>query len=81
MAGLRPRYSAAVGVVKAPGRALALVGGGIALCLALVWLSGRWLAELLFEFEPTDPLSFAVAPLLLLGVAVLASAVPARRAA
>ncbi len=36
---------------------------------------------MLFGVEPLDPLSFLVAPLLLLGVALLASVVPARRAA
>ena len=48
------------------------VGGALA--------SGRVLDSLLFEIGPTDPASFGTATVLLLGIAVLASFVPARRA-
>jgi predicted permease len=52
---------------------LALGGGG-----ALI--VSRWMAVLLFEVTPADPLAFAGATLLLLVVAVFASLLPARRA-
>jgi ABC-type antimicrobial peptide transport system permease subunit len=41
----------------------------------------RVLSKLLFGVGPRDPLSFATVALVLLGVAVAASYVPARRAA
>jgi predicted permease len=54
------------------GLVIGLVG---ALCLS------RYMRSLLFEVPPTDPLSFAGVFSLLLGVALIASWVPARRAA
>jgi ABC-type antimicrobial peptide transport system permease subunit len=44
-------------------------------------LLGRVLQALLYEIQATDILSFVVASLILLGVAIIASFVPARRAA
>ena len=41
----------------------------------------RYLATLLFDMEPTDPLAYVAVTLLLLGVAIVASYLPARRAA
>jgi putative ABC transport system permease protein len=41
----------------------------------------RVMTGLLFEVKPTDPLTFGGVPLLLLGIALLASWLPARRAA
>ena len=52
----------------------ALLGGGAA------FASGRLLDSLLFEIGPTDSGSFGTATVLLLGIALLASYVPARRA-
>jgi putative ABC transport system permease protein len=65
-------------MVVAEGGRIALVGtiiGGVA---ALA--SGRVLSTLLFEVEPTDPIVFIGVGLSLIGVAVLACLVPARRA-
>jgi len=41
----------------------------------------RLLDALLYGVGPRDPLAFALTPILLLGVALLASWIPARRAA
>jgi putative ABC transport system permease protein len=61
------------------GTALAL--SGIAIGLASAFLLARLIAALLFETSTADPPTFSLVPLLLLAVAVLASYVPARRAA
>jgi ABC-type antimicrobial peptide transport system permease subunit len=55
---------------------LGLVVGGVAALLLT-----RYLRSQLFGLEPTDPLSFALASLVLLVVAAGACLVPARRAA
>jgi putative ABC transport system permease protein len=71
-----------------PGRILRLiVGGGAGLVLAgaaigvasALALSGV-LKSLLFGISPRDPLSFILAPLLLIAVALIAAYLPARRA-
>jgi ABC-type lipoprotein release transport system permease subunit len=40
----------------------------------------RFLQTLLFEIEPTDPITFGVLTALLVSVALLACLIPARRA-
>ncbi len=60
------------------GLALALTGIPVGLLLAF-WLS-RYVASLLFGVPAVDPVTFAAVPLLLFGVACLASWIPARRA-
>jgi putative ABC transport system permease protein len=52
-----------------------LIGGAIALA------AGRWVRPLLFEVSPRDPLVFGGVAAALLAVAVVASAIPAVRAA
>ncbi|MBA0088366.1 MAG: ABC transporter permease [Acidobacteria bacterium Pan2503] len=49
---------------------------GVAASLALT----RFLARMLFEVKPTDPMTFALVVALLVSVAVLACSIPARRA-
>jgi ABC-type lipoprotein release transport system permease subunit len=42
--------------------------------------SARWLESLLFEVQARDPIVFVTVSLLMIGVALLASYLPARRA-
>ena len=57
------------------------VAAGLALGLALAVSLARYLSSVLYQVRPRDPLTLALASLLLLAVAALAMAVPARRAA
>jgi putative ABC transport system permease protein len=59
---------------------LTLVAAGIAAGLLGSLLVGRLLAASLFGVQPTDPMTFAAISLALLGVALLSSWLPARRA-
>lgn len=56
-------------------------GIGLAIGLVGAILLSRYLTSLLYEVQPTDPLAYVVVTTLLLGVALLASYLPARRAA
>jgi hypothetical protein len=60
---------------------MALAVAGVALGVVSAWLLTRWMATMLFEVRATDPLTFASIALLLLGVALIACYIPARRAA
>jgi len=76
---LGARYSNVLALVLRQG--LALAGAGIAVgTLGALGLT-RLLRSLLFGITPTDPATFVAAPAILLGVAVLACWIPARRAA
>jgi predicted permease len=61
------------------GMVLALCGVGIGLIAAVAF--GRLVSGLLFGVRSTDPVTFAAIALLLTAVALLASYIPARRAA
>jgi len=65
-------------MVVAHGLRLSLIGIGAGLAAALVLT--RLMSSMLFGVRPTDFVTFAAVSLLLAGVAVLASYVPARRA-
>lgn len=65
-------------MVLSQGIRLALVG--VALGIIGAYFSSRVLQSLLYEVKPGDPLAFVGATVLLLGVAVLAILLPARRA-
>jgi putative ABC transport system permease protein len=53
---------------------------GLLLGLAGAAAAGRIVRGLLFEVEPGDPVTFALVPVVLLSVVVLACALPALRA-
>jgi putative ABC transport system permease protein len=61
-------------------RAARLALAGVAIGLALAWVATRALASLLHGVSATDPLTFAAMAALLLGAALLAGYLPARRA-
>jgi putative ABC transport system permease protein len=61
-------------------RGLLLTAGGIAIGLIAAFLLTRLLTSQLFGIDPVDPLTFAIVPLVLAGVALLATYIPARRA-
>jgi putative ABC transport system permease protein len=60
---------------------MALAGAGLALGLVAALALSRVLSSLLFETRTHDPLTLAAVGVLLLFVALLACAIPARRAA
>ncbi|HKX28279.1 MAG TPA: FtsX-like permease family protein, partial [Blastocatellia bacterium] len=62
------------------GRGMLLASIGAALGLVIAFGLARYLETLLFQIKPIDAPAFAAAPVLLLGVAVLACWIPARRA-
>ena len=61
------------------GIMLAVVG--LAAGMAGAWWLTRLLASLLFGVTATDPITYAMVAILLMAVAILASAIPAMRAA
>jgi predicted lysophospholipase L1 biosynthesis ABC-type transport system permease subunit len=61
--------------------ALATAAAGLAVGLVAAAALAGWTVSLLFEVSPLDPLSFAIAPLLLVTVTLVASYLPADRAA
>lgn len=62
------------------GRGMLLAAIGAAVGLVAAFGLARYLETLLFQIRPTDAMAFMVAPVLLLGVALLACYVPAWRA-
>ncbi len=68
-----------VQMVMRNGATLALAG--VAIGLAAAFLLARLISSLLFQTSASDPPTFSIVPLLLLAVALLASYLPARRAA
>jgi ABC-type antimicrobial peptide transport system permease subunit len=68
-----------VRLVVAEGARFAIAGAAIGVGIALA--SGKWIAPLLFNQSPSDPAVFTVVVSVLLSVAIVASLVPAFRAA
>jgi len=67
-----------VRMVLGQGLGLAIAGAGVGLVCALI--VSHLMAGLLYGVKPTDPATFAGVALLLIGVALLACYIPARRA-
>lgn len=65
-------------LVVVNGMRLALLG--LAIGLVASWVLTRFISNLLFGVEPTDPLTFSVVSVCLLAAAFLACYLPARRA-
>jgi putative ABC transport system permease protein len=59
---------------------VALSAAGVAIGLAIAAIASRGLTSLLFGVSPLDPLSYAAVVIVLVGVAILASWLPAWRA-
>jgi putative ABC transport system permease protein len=81
--GIRMALGAQTGdvlkLVIGEGMRLALIGLAIGLSASLAL--SRWLKDLLFAVEPTDPVTFSAIVFLLMVAALLACYLPARRAA
>jgi putative ABC transport system permease protein len=76
---LGARAGDVLGLVVRQGMKLALAGIAIGLAGALAL--ARFMKRMLFGIEPADPWTFAAIGLLLIGVALAACYLPARRAA
>lgn len=63
------------------GRALLLTTGGIAAGLISAWLLSRFIRSLLFGVLPHDPATYVAVSLVLVFVSLLATSIPAGRAA
>ena len=58
-----------------------MLTSGVAIGLVLAALTGKVVSGLLYEVGTLDPLAFTIAPLVLASAALLATWLPARRAA
>ncbi|MCA1583266.1 MAG: ABC transporter permease [Acidobacteria bacterium] len=75
---LGARRSEVVGLILWHGLRPALVGVGVGMAVAVA--AGRVMRGMLYEVQPDDPLTLALATVGLLTTVVIASAIPARRA-
>lgn len=72
-----PAASVVRGVVS---QGMVLAGAGVGIGLVGAWAASRLLASLLYGVSAHDPLTYGVTAAALIGVALLASWLPARRA-
>lgn len=81
--GLRMALGASTGAIlrQVIREGLMLAGAGLVIGMAGAIAATRLMASLLYGVEPDDPTTFAVISLVLAGVALLATYLPARRAA
>jgi predicted permease len=68
-------------LVQVLGEGVRVTVPGIAIGLIIALAAGKWIAPLLFDVSPRDPLVFGVVAVLLLAVAAVASLAPAAKAA
>ena len=61
-------------------RSVLFAGGGIVVGVGIALAVGQLMASMVYEIQPTDPLTFVAASLALVMVAVVAAYVPAQRA-
>jgi len=59
---------------------LLLATGGVVIGAAVAFALTRWMESLIYGVSPTDPVTFSSVAVLLIGIALIASYVPARRA-
>jgi putative ABC transport system permease protein len=59
---------------------LLLATGGVAIGAVVAFALTRWMESLIYGVSPTDPFTFSSVAALLVGIALIASYVPARRA-
>jgi ABC-type antimicrobial peptide transport system permease subunit len=62
------------------GQGVRFALAGVAIGLGLALLAARWIQPLLFQQSARDPATYGVVAAILLAVALVASALPARRA-
>jgi putative ABC transport system permease protein len=62
------------------GQGVAFASAGVAIGVALALLSAKWIQPLLFQEPARDPSTYAAVGVLLIGVGLAASAIPAFRA-
>jgi ABC-type antimicrobial peptide transport system permease subunit len=62
------------------GNGVRVAAAGIVIGAVIALVAGRFIAPLLYRVSPKDPLTYTVAGLTLLAVAILASLIPALRA-
>jgi putative ABC transport system permease protein len=62
------------------GRGVMLAAAGVTIGAAAAFVLGRGISVLLYEVKPTDPWTYAAGAAVLMGVALVASYIPARRA-
>ena len=60
--------------------AAVLIGAGLVIGVAASFAISQWIKSLLFGVSATDPLTFLIGGVLVIGVALYASWIPARRA-
>ncbi|MGH9442064.1 MAG: ABC transporter permease [Thermoanaerobaculia bacterium] len=63
------------------GESARMIGAGVAAGLGIAFVMTRWLATMLYGVAPRDPVVFAVVAATLTAVGLVASGLPARRAA
>jgi predicted permease len=81
--GIRIALGAQLGAVQrlVVRQGMVLTLAALALGLPAAWIAARFCASFLYGLRAHDPLTFAIAPAFLVAVALMACAIPARRAA